>query len=39
MIDSIKSLVMINKENNIQKEYGKKVAKNFYNFMISYHKE
>jgi hypothetical protein len=38
-IEQIKPLLLISSQNNIQKEFGKKVAQNFYNFMVSFHKE
>jgi hypothetical protein len=38
-IEEIKPLIIISGQTNVQKEFGKKVAQNFYNFMVSFHKE
>ena len=38
-LENVKNLVIINNQSQIQKEYGKKVAENLYNFMVSFHKE
>lgn len=38
-LETLKPLVLLSDQNNSQKNYAKLVAKNLYNFMLSFHKE